>query len=485
MELWKHQKDAVTRAASAKNFALFMEVGTGKTATCINILRHRYNSAHNLLSTLILCPPIVILNWKEEFKIWSKIPTKKVIPLLGSQQKRIDTMLYATGAKVYNPEPVILITNYEALLMDRLFQEFEVYAPKIIVFDESHKLKDPQAKRTKQAIKLADKAEHRYILSGTPVLKDAMDLYSQYRVLDGGDTFGNNFFTFRARYFYDRNAHMPKQKHFPDWTIRPDSIDKINEALLKTSVIAKKKDCLDLPPLIRKDIFIPMSPEQTKMYQQMKKDLIAFYREGVQEGVSVATIALTRALRLMQIMSGFITMEDKDGKQFTIRFKENPRRDALKEILSDLCPDNKVIVWAVFKENYEIIRQVCSELNLKYTEVHGDISTAQKSENVKQFNTDPDTRVIFGHPASGGIGINLIPASYSIYYSKNFSLENDLQSEARNYRGGSEIHESVTRIDLVAPGTIDERVNSALKLKMKVSDDLLKEWSKEEVLDDE
>lgn len=485
MELWKHQKEAITLASKKKNFALFMEVGTGKTATCIHILRDKYNIAHKIIPTLILCPPIVILNWKAEFKRWSKIPPKKVVPLIGSQQKRIDTMLCATGGGVYDSDPVILITNYESLQMDRLFQELELYAPKIIVFDESHRLKDPSAKRTKKATQLADKAEHKYILSGTPVLKNAMDLFSQYRILDGGETFGANFFGFRAKYFYDKNAHMPKQNHFPNWVIRPNSIEEINRKLSDTSIIAKKSECLDLPPLIRKDIFIPLSKEQQDMYLQMKKDLIAFYQDQTKEGVSVATIALTKALRLMQIMTGFITMEDKDGKQFTIRFKENPRRDALKEVLSELCPENKVIVWAVFKENYDTIREVCTELGLKYTEIHGDISSAKKQEGVTQFNTDPDTSVIFGHPASGGIGINLIPAGYSIYYSKNFSLENDLQSEARNYRGGSEIHETITRIDFVAPGTIDERVNSMLKLKIKVSEDLLKVWSKEEYFDDE
>jgi SNF2 family DNA or RNA helicase len=83
--------------------------------------------------------------------------------------------------------------------------------------------------------------------------------------------------------------------------------------------------------------------------------------------------------------------------------------------------------------------------------------------------------VLIGHPGSGGIGLNLIEASYMIYYSRSFSLEHDIQSEARCYRGGSERHQSITRIDLVTPGTIDELVMKSLATKQELSDKILKE----------
>jgi SNF2 family DNA or RNA helicase len=82
--------------------------------------------------------------------------------------------------------------------------------------------------------------------------------------------------------------------------------------------------------------------------------------------------------------------------------------------------------------------------------------------------------VLIGHPGSGGIGVNLTASSVSIFYSRGFSLEHDIQAEARNYRGGSERHDKITRIDLVAPGTIDEEVVRKLHAKQTISDVILK-----------
>jgi hypothetical protein len=98
---------------------------------------------------------------------------------------------------------------------------------------------------------------------------------------------------------------------------------------------------------------------------------------------------------------------------------------------------------------------------------------------VELYNNDPSCRVCIGHPGSGGIGINLVnklsTQSYSIFYSRNFSLEYDIQAEARNYRGGSEHYEKITRIDLVATGTIDEQIMACLRDKKVISAQILQD----------
>jgi len=132
-------------------------------------------------------------------------------------------------------------------------------------------------------------------------------------------------------------------------------------------------------------------------------------------------------------------------------------------------------VWAVFKENYNDIREVCEKLKLDYVEVTGEVSQKNKMLAVERLNNDPKCRVLIGHPGSGGIGINLVAANHTIFYSRSFSLEYDIQAEARNYRGGSEQHEKVTRIDLVTPNTIDEQVLKALASKKNIGYQVLKE----------
>lgn len=461
MQLWGHQLEAINKAKDKNDYGLFFEMGTGKTATAINISRQKFAQHKQILKTLIVCPPIVIENWKREWGVWSKVPSERVITLRGSQTDRLKTF-----AKT-NSSANIYITNYEALLMKNLYEEFSKYKFELIIWDELHKLKDMKSKRTKAAIKLADDTVYRLGLTGTPVLNSPMDLFAQFRVLDKGRIFGKNFFVFRAKYFIDKNAGMPQGKYFPDWRPRTSTFDEMNKLVYTSAMRVKKADCLDLPPLIKKTIFVEMTPEMRKHYLEMKKSFITY----VNTKASVADLAITKALRLQQIVTGFMKMDDDT----IVRLKENPRKEALRELLKDLTPDHKVIVWAVFKENYKDIREVCDDEKIKYVEVHGDIGDKDKYANVDLFNTDDSVRVLLGHPGSGGIGINLVSSDVSIFYSRNFSLEQDLQAEARNYRGGSERHAKVTRIDLVTPETIDEQVLEKLSQKISIGEKILRE----------
>lgn len=457
---WKHQLEAYDRAKDRPEFGLFFEVGAGKTAAAILIARHKFLVHEGLLRTIVFCPPIVVENWKREWPMHSDIPEKNIIPLRGSQKERVKTFLEKSGT------PSIFITNYESLLMTELFELMIKWRPQLLICDELHKLKSMQSKRTKQAIKLSDVTTYRLGLTGTSILNTPMDLWSQYRVLDGGKTFGKNFFSFRSHYFYDKNAGMPQGKYFPDWRPRSTTFEEMNQKVRDTSMVVYKKDCLDLPPLVKKTVYCNMLPAQARAYNEMRKAFVTYLAEKA----AVADLAITKALRLQQIVSGFVKLDDGEIH----RFKDHPRREALKELLSELTPHHKVIVWAVFKENYNDIREVCKELGVRHVEVHGDVSAKQKFEGVDSFNNDPEVRVLFGHPGSGGIGINLVPSDVSIFYSRNFSLEQDIQAEARNYRGGSEVHKKVTRIDLVTAGTIDEQVVEKLAAKIAIGDKILR-----------
>lgn len=444
---------------------------SGKTAPSVHFMKTMMNKHKQVLPTLILCPPVVIDNWVKEIQMHSKIDEKYIHCLTGPGKDRLKIMKSETG---------IFITNYEALLMADVFAEMVKLLAKensIFICDEIHRCKDMGAKRTKKAISLSDLAQYRLGLTGTPVLNNPMDLFSQCRIIDRGHHFGSNFYAFRAKYFYDKNRAMPRDRYFPDWKLLPNSIEEIKEILSKFTMAVKKKDCIDLPPLVKKRITVELSPEQRRLYDSMKEDLIAtLTTDDGHVHASIAELAITKALRLQQIVSGILRVEGDDGVS-TLRIQDNPRKAALKELLSDIAPFHKVLVWSVFKDNYEDIRSVCESLSLPYVEVHGGIK--DKQDAVKRFIEDDSIRVYIGHPMSGGIGLNLVEASYSIYYTRNFSLEQRLQSEARNYRGGSMIHEKITQIDIVAPGTIDELVLRALEDKTELSCKILKERVKD------
>lgn len=435
----------------------------GKSPTLVNLLREKYAQHQQVLPTLIVCPQIVIDNWQRELLAHSHIDASQILMLRGSAYERMsDFDQQVTRLKTAK----IVVTNYEGLLMNKLFEKLYAWGPRVVVLDESQKIKSLTSRRTKLCIKLGQQAMYRYILSGTPIVNSPFDIFSQFLFLDNGETFTDNYRTFRSRYFVDHNAGRPAQSYFPDWRPRMNCMKEINERIYKKAMRVEKKDCLDLPPLIRQQVAIELRDEQQRVYDELRDDSIA----EVAGGVVSADMALKRALRLQQVTTGFVKMDDESIQEF----KPNPRCLALKELLDQIGPTHKVLIWAVFKQNYKDIAAVLTDMGINYVEVHGGVSEKDKSAAVDAFNdASSGVRVLIGHPASCGVGVNLARASYAIFYSRDFSLENDLQAEARNYRGGSEIHEKVTRIDIVAKDTIDEVVLEALSNKQMISDAII------------
>lgn len=478
IKLWDHQAKSIAEAKDRDYYGLFMSPGTGKTYTALEIIRNKYKNHGKILPTLIFCPTVTIGNWRAEILKYTKIKEEKIVLLQGSGKTRIKQVEAANTHSIF-------VTNFESLavmpdLIDAIEKKFlSTEDPKVLICDEVHRLKDPSSKRTKRAVDLSRIFKYRFILTGTPILNDLMDIYSQFKIMDQGENFGHNFFSFRARFFEDKNRFMPAHVKFPNWQALPGSDIEIKKIVHANGAIAKKEDCLSLPPLVKKVIEVELGPEQRRLYESMKKDFIASF-DVKQAGVSktrhsVAELAITKALRLNQISSGHIKLDsDVEGNEgLVVNLKDNPRKKALKEILEDIALHNKCIVWAVFKANYEDIRSVCDDLKLPYCELTGEVK--DKQSQIDKFENDPKIRVLLGNPSSGGIGVNLTAASYMIYYSRGFSLEHDIQSESRNYRGGSERHESITRIDLVAKGTIDELVLNALAEKQELSEKILKQ----------
>jgi SNF2 family DNA or RNA helicase len=472
-ELWEHQKKTIALAKDLPSFGLLHDAGVGKTRTMIEILRYKCAKAGKLLRTLVLCPQVVMPNWRAEISKYSKIDPDDVILLKGSGQERYELLLNESGEERRRK---IFVANYESLLMPNLFEAFNWYGFDIIIADESHRIKSHTSKRAKYAIKLANKVLHKYILTGTPILQSPLDLFSQFQFLDGGKTFapvGDNFFAFRNTYFINKNANAPSHVTWPEWVIRPGALNEISEKIGKISTHVKKSECLDLPNMVRKTIYVELGKDQRKHYEQMKHSFVTFLGEKA----CTAQLAVTKGLRLQQIASGFITLEDGTN----VHMKEDPRAKALEDLLEDLVIEgkHKTIIWACWKENYVQIKTVLEKMKISYVEVHGEISQKEKQEAIDKFCNDSTTMVFLGNQGAAGIGINLVQASYAIYYSRNFNLEHDIQSEARNYRGGSEIHPCITRIDIVAQNTIDEKVLESLASKMQVGDKLLRNIAKE------
>lgn len=455
--LWAHQSEELVLSYGARERALLWEMGTGKTTAAIGWLRLKYRQEGRVLKTLILSPVATLPNWKREFERNSPESVSTTVTVCyGPGAKRIP--LIASGQ--------IIVTNPEALTMPTVLAALKAAKFEAIVIDEAHRFKSPDSKRFKALLGFSDAAKYRMILTGTLILNSYMDVWAPWRFLDKGRTFGTNFYShFRRKYFIDVNAGMPPGSYFPDW--QPiKGLEKILSQLLSEKASRKtKEECLTLPPRIFQRIPVALSKEQERLYLSMEQELIA----TVGDAACAATNALVKVTRMLQILSGYIALEE----QGEVGIKDCPRLEALEELLEDLTPQSKVVVWATFKRNYKDLRALCDKMGLGYAELTGD--TKDRQAEIDRFVNDPKCRVFLSNPQAGGTGVDGLQhvARYAIYYTRSYSLGDRKQSLDRIHRGGSEVHDKVTVYDLVAENTLDEDVLDALDKKEEFAEDVL------------
>lgn len=461
--LWAHQEKFVARAEKAASLAAFMEPGTGKTRAIIEVLRRDFARRKGIARTLIICPLSTVKQWQVAFSEYSLINPKCIKALTGAGSVRIEA-LQGAGIAITNFEGVQIKAFYEALLH---------WSPEIVIIDESHRIKDSASVRAKKIYPLAHAARRRFILTGTPVLNTLLDLFGQFKALDPL-IFGGSFWEFRKRYFYDKNAGMPKHLHFPDW--RPiRGVEKmLGEVIERHVVSAKKSECLDLPELVSVEIPIELGQDQARIYQQMENEFVA----ELGDVTATAEFAMTKSLRLQQIIAGFVS--EGAGTE-SAWVSDNPRLTALKETLESLGK-SQVILWTNFVPSYAVIAGVLKALKLTFTSLTGQQSISEKEQAIASFKSG-ESQVLISNPSAGGTGVDgLQVAPYAIYYTRSFNLEHFIQSRDRNHRGGSEVHDKIAHFHLIAKGTVDEVVFGALKAKKRIGD-ALQEWSRGKKLD--
>ena len=238
-QMWAHQIKGVQLSLNIRDVGLLFEQGAGKTRTMIEILRRKYAYSERVMRTLIIAPAIVHTNWKREFKVYSKIKQEDIIILYGTGKERFNTLVKALHA---NPNRIVIM-NYETTQMPSIMEILLEWSPEILVCDESQRLKNPESKRAKQVAKLADLTQHNYILTGTPILNRALDIFMQYRILDRGLTFGKNFFAFRGAYFIDENASFKsKANYFPKWKENPLTYEALHNKIMSKSLRVTKAE---------------------------------------------------------------------------------------------------------------------------------------------------------------------------------------------------------------------------------------------------
>jgi SNF2 family DNA or RNA helicase len=461
---YKHQLTALEKSWNKETYAYFMEMGTGKTKVLIDNMSMLYDKG-KIDGALIIAPKGVVKTWYEQ-EIPTHLPNhiENVTVLWQSninktQQEKLETLFEIETALH------ILVMNVEALSTEKgvkFAYKFLNSHKTLMAIDESTTIKTPTAKRTKNIIGLGKIAKYKRIMTGSPVTKNPLDLYTQCEFLDPYLLDFTSYYAFRNRYAEMKTMHLRGRSIQVVDEFK--NLDELSETLQGFSYRVLKEHCLDLPPKNWIKRHITLSKEQQKVYDQMKKAAMAILNGKVTSTMTV----ITQLMRLQQITCGHFVADDGSTQEI-----KNNRITELMDVLDEI--EGKAIIWGHWQKD---IQNIVDEIE----KVHGPGSVVsyygltpqdERQDNIRKFQSDPRCRFLVGTPSTGGYGITLTAANTVIYYSNGYDLEKRLQSEDRAHRIGQK--KNVTYIDIIAEKTVDEKIVKSLRDKINIASEVMGE----------
>ena len=461
---YAHQLKALEMSWEKKAYAYFMEMGTGKSKVLLDNIAMLYDKG-KIDGVLIVAPKGVYKNWysgeipahlpkhiENKAVLWQANITKK-------QKQYLDT-LFQTGVDLH-----ILIMNVEAFSTKKgvdFAAKFLNSHKTLMAIDESTTIKNPEAKRTKNIVSLGRYAVCKRILTGSPVTKSPLDLYKQCEFLDPWLLDHSSYYSFRTRYAIMKTANFGGRS--VQIVVGYRNLGELSDKLKPFSYRVLKDDCLDLPKKTFMKRIVQLSPDQFKIYEQMRKTALA----TLNGKMTTTATALTQIMRLQQITCGHFKADDG-----TMQDIPNNRINELIDILYEI--EGKVVIWAHWQRDVNlIIKEIVKEFGEGCcVDYYGLTPQEERQENIRKFQEDEKVRFFIGTTQTGGYGITLTAASNMIYYSNGYDLEKRQQSEARIDRIGQE--KPMTYIDIICEDTVDERIVKALRKKVNIASQVMGE----------
>lgn len=445
--LYDHQKKALSISCERNAYAYLLEMGLGKTAIAIANAGYLY-MRKKVAAVLIIAPKGVHRQWTEQ-----EIPKHL--------DKRIKFKTFTWGDKfdkISNGGSLLFFSiNIDAIRTDRGFDICEQFLStykgrNMMIVDEGHLIKNGSTDRTRAAFKLGALSTYRRLLTGTPIAKSIIDAWSQFKFLDERIT-GHKYMTsFRARYCIMggwENKQIVGQKNTDEFfrLIQPHSFRRT------------KVEVLNLPPKTYIQRQYEMSDETRKHYKSLQNTFMTMFDDGTITDVPNPAVC---ALRLQQILCGFLPMEDGTMKEIS-----HERVDALLEIVAQV--KGQIVIWARFKEDIKRIEKALIKVYGKDCCKTYTGATKEKDRGIirAQFNRG-EFPYLLSNPQAGGTGNDLPGKDRSaIYYSYSHRSLDRWQSEDRIHRIGTS--GTVNIFDLVAARSVDKGILANLRQKRDIS----------------
>jgi len=463
---YAHQAETFEKTRDLYYHAIFAEQGLGKTKMSIDTADYLYQMV-KIRKVMILAPNGVHANW-----ILREVPFHSHVPQCrmywdGMNTKREDrqfrAFIHSDGLLWYS-------MNIEALRTERgwkLACDF-VDGETLLIVDESTMIKNPKAQQTKNAVNLGLRAMYRRILSGTPIVQNPLDIWSQALFLSPSALPYQSWTAFKAKYAIEVVQHMQNRSFRKVVGFR--HMEHLRELVGRFSTRLLKSDCLDLPPKIYSTREVPFDPKQKRAYEQMREIQVAQLEEKAKTTTITAQTVLTALIKLQQILCGFAI--DEAGNCIDV---PTLRYQALKDIIEDT--DGKVIIWTHFKHSVERIGEYLrktfpeSDTGLYY----GGTKNDDRNRIVDSFQEESNKMRFIVANSAASKGLTLTRGQTNIYFTNTFNLETRLQSEDRTHRIGTS--GAVNYIDLVTHNTVDEKIIKALRHKVSLGDMVIRnDW---------
>lgn len=496
---YKHQAACLAKHGHERAFFLSAEMGTGKTWIITNNMADLW-AAQEVDAVIVFAPNGVHTNWTlvelpKHMPDWVQWRAAAWNAGMGKAATKKFDEVYGSRESADRRELRILCMNWEGLNHQRSFDalmRFAVGASKLaIVCDEpSGYIKNPSSARFKALLKFKYMTKYRRMMDGTPVTQGPFDMFAPYNFLDK-NILGESYMSFKAEFaemipaeivgFDDDGRKVMKPnpliKHImdrsgskripqvvakgPGGQPKYRNLEKLSALVAPHTFRVLKADCLDLPDKVYKTAFFELTPQQSAVYKKAEEELRLVY---LNEETPFAK--LTAVTKLAQITRGFYIHPEAPAP--IVIDGDNPALELLKERVQAITSQgSKVIVWARFHAELAMIARMLKAEKIEFVEYHGEVKMKDR-EAAKIAFQEETAQVFLAQQQAGGTGLTLHAAAYTIYYSNTFSLRIRLQSEDRNHRIGQA--EKVLYLDLVAHGTIDERLVRALKAKKDVAD---------------
>lgn len=434
--LLPHQIPAVNTVLPTRIGALFMDMGTGKSRTAIELTHRRQGRIDHIVW---FCPVSLKETVRQEIlKHTDCTPADVCVFNDRTNDRNAPSVLwYIVGIESMS------LSNRVTLAVHKL-----ITSKTMVILDESSYIKGHNAKRTLRITKLSEKARYRLILTGTPLSQGVVDLFAQMRFLSPKILGYGSFYSFAAN-------HLEYSERFPGMIVRAHNVEYLAAKIKPYVYQVTKEECLELPPKLYSGRYFSMTDEQRHYYELAKEEILSDLLDD-----DFSSIAIFRLFGvLQQIVCGYWNRRIRRGKFKKLEF-EHDRLSALADTITDIPGDKKVIIWA--KYHYDIM-QIGKALEEGFGSesvayFYGALPEKERARQVDLFRNG--ARFFLSTQSCGGHGLTLNEAHYVIFYNNAFKYSERIQAEDRCHRIGQE--HKVTYIDLHCSDSIDDRISAAL-----------------------